>query len=100
MVLTSKRETFGMAVAEALSCGTPVVGFESGGSESIAMKEYSQFVPFGAIDALENAAKKKWLDFKTETVSVKIAQEAREIYAAENMAASYCDVYEKMVKGD
>ena len=100
VVLTSKRETFGMAVAEALSCGTPVVGFESGGSESIAMKEYSQFVPFGAIDALENAAKKKWLDFKTETVSVKIAQEAREIYAAENMAAGYCDVYEKMVKGD
>jgi len=52
-LLTSSRETFSMVAAESLSSGTPVVGFESGGPESIALPDYSTFVPYGDIDALE-----------------------------------------------
>ena len=37
-VLTSKRETYGMACAESLACGTPVVAFLAGGTESIALE--------------------------------------------------------------
>ena len=44
-ILTSKRETFSMVTAESLCCGTPVVGFEAGGPESIALPEFSRFVP-------------------------------------------------------
>ena len=51
-LLTSKRETFSMVCAESLCCGTPVVGFNAGGPESIALREYSSFVNYGDIDLI------------------------------------------------
>lgn len=53
-VLTSTKETFGMACAESLCCGTPVVAFKAGGTESIALKEYSEFTEYGDVEALAN----------------------------------------------
>lgn len=54
-VITSKRETFSMPVAESMCCGTPVVGFKAGGPESIALSDYSEFVDYGDVDMLCNA---------------------------------------------
>lgn len=51
-LLTSMRETFSMVVAESLCSGTPVVGFECGGAESIAISEYSSFVKYGDMEAI------------------------------------------------
>ena len=95
-VLTSSRETFGMAVAESLLCGTPVVAFESGGSESIAIEEYSAFLPFADSEALFGAVRNRWIDFKNDEISKDIASAAKEKYSSEIMAGKYCDLYEKM----
>ncbi len=54
-LLTSVRETFSMVTAESLCCGTPVVGYEAGAPETIALPDYSIFVPQGDRDALEAA---------------------------------------------
>lgn len=51
-LLTSKRETFSMVTAESLACGTPVVGFQAGAPEQIAIPEYSDFTTYGDVDAL------------------------------------------------
>lgn len=51
-VLTSRGETFGMACAESLCCGTPVAAFKAGGTESIALEKYSSFTDFGDAEAL------------------------------------------------
>lgn len=51
-LLTSKKETFSMVTAESLACGTPVVGFQAGGPEQIAIPEYSDFTTYGDVDAL------------------------------------------------
>ncbi len=97
-VLTSKKETFGMAVAESLACGTPVVGFNSGGSECVTIDDYSAFFPFGDTDSMERALREKWLSFKTDSIASEISAAATKKYADERMAKEYFDVYSAMLK--
>ncbi|WP_027218054.1 glycosyltransferase [Butyrivibrio fibrisolvens] len=96
LVITSKRETFGMSVAESLCCGTPVVGFKNGGSESVAIPEFCRFVDcYGDVDALRcemeivlSAVKNQQYD--KASISVK----ACDLYSREAMAEKYRMLYE------
>ena len=51
-VLLSQRETYSMTCAEALCCGTPVVGFKCGAPETIFKTPMAKFVEFGDIEGL------------------------------------------------
>lgn len=95
-VLTSKRETYSMVCAESLCCGTPVVGFRAGAPEMIAVPEYSQFVPNGDMDALEDCVN-RWLTTKTEILSRQMYQVAKDVYAKEVMVQQYEELYGRMV---
>lgn len=90
MVLASKKETFSMPCAESLCCGTPVVGFRAGAPEQISMAQYSQFVEYGDVDALEQAVS-DWLskDLNREN----IAAEAAEVYSQQTMIKEFLEVY-------
>ncbi len=88
-VLTGRRETFSMPCAESLCCGTPVVGFLCGGTEEIALPAYSEFVPFGDLDALEGAVR-RWM-----ASAVDPAPLALKTYDAANMAEEFERIYEK-----
>lgn len=93
-VISSYRETFSMVLAESLCCGTPVVGFEAGGPESIALKGCTTFVPHGNIKALAQAV--------TETLKVpvepdKISSAARGIYSKEKMTEEYLKIYNEIL---
>lgn len=94
-VLTSRRETFGMACAESLCCGTPVVGFEAGGTETITIQDYSKFVTFGDVDRLVEAIK-EMLDLKGKN-SDTISKRASEKYGIRKMADNYYKLYDRMV---
>ena len=92
-LITSKRETFSMPVAESLSCGTPVVGFEAGAPEQITIPGYSDFVAYGDMDALEGAAR-KWLDTTVDRDA--LSQEAVAKYDKKQMVKEYIELYYKM----
>lgn len=89
-VLLSKRETFSMICAESLCCGTPVVGFFAGGPESISIPEYSRFVEYGNLSALNEAIE----DILSSSFNGDcIAEKAQSLYSKEKMAQSYINVY-------
>ena len=52
-LMCSQRETFSLTCAEALCCGTRVVGYKSGAPETIFQEPYAYFVEQGNIEALE-----------------------------------------------
>lgn len=83
-----------MVTAESLCCGTPVVGFEAGAPELIAIGEFSAFSAWSDMDKLEeNVRKMLAADFDRD----KIAAAAAKKYAKETMCEHYLDIYRTMV---
>lgn len=97
-LITSQRETFSMPVAESLCCGTPVIGFQAGGPESIALKEYSEFIEFADVEALEKVMLEKWLCYKSHEVKQMISNAATERYCETKMGNRYISIYEEITE--
>jgi len=89
-LITSKRETFSMPTAESLCCGTPVVGFLAGGPESIALKQYSNFVEYGNIDCLYSTIIKM---LNSTYDKHEISKQAKQTYARQEMLNRYLKHY-------
>lgn len=91
-LLLSKKETFSLPVAESLCSGTPVVGFLSGGPETISITEYSQFCDYGDIDKLVELINQDYSFDRKE-----ISNKAREKYSSDIMATNYLYVYKELM---
>ena len=96
-VLTGKRETFNLPVAESLCCGTPVVGFRAGGPESIALPEYTEFCEFGDVDKLDQIIRVKWLFFKDGNSTKLMSEKAITTYSSIIMAKKYVDLFDDII---
>lgn len=90
-VMVSKRETFGMTYVESMCCGTPVVGFKNGGTESIALTEYSEFVEYGNVEKLLRTIE-SWIDWKP-IIKERLINQARKHYSEQRMGEQYIKLY-------
>ena len=93
-LVTSRRETFSMPVAESLCCGTPVVGYEAGAPEQIALPEFSAFVPCGDQDALERSIRGLLCG---PAHRAEIAGHAQARYTNERMTNQYEALYRSLL---
>ena len=88
-LICSKRENFPTTCLEALSCGTPIVGIDEGGTKETAPAPYGIFVK-NDLMLLEDAIRTQLAaNFNKDEISLK----AKELYAMEVMYRNYLEVY-------
>ena len=89
-VICSKKENFPTTCLEAQCCGTPVAGFDTGGTKETSVTKEDSFVEYGDIDSLKE---------KVETILHKdysdLAETAQSQYSNEHMVREYMKVYDR-----
>lgn len=89
-VLCSEKETFSMTCAEALCCGTKVVGFKCGAPEMIFEEPYAKFVEYGNINELMNVIDKTLSIFSEKGLTEAYGKEN---FSCEKVLFKYMDYY-------
>ena len=90
-VICSKRENFPTTCIEAQCCGTPVVGFNTGGTKETTILDRRDFVTYGDVGALKTKLNNV-LDLDLDRLA--LAQMAQERYSKETMAKNYLAEYD------
>lgn len=89
-VICSKKENFPTTCLEAQCCGTPVAGFDTGGTKETSVTKEDSFVEYGDIEGLKE---------KVETILHKdysdLAETAQSQYSNEHMVREYMKVYDR-----
>ena len=94
-LICSTMENFPTTCLEALSCATPVIGFNCGGTAETAPQPYGHFVSFGDLEGLKN------LILQVHTIAEKrqaIRQYACEHYDMKIMMDGYLKIYQQATK--
>lgn len=79
-----------MTCAEAISCGTPVIGFKSGAPETIFTEAI--FVDYGDIKELKKQLE-KFLNNQEFFYDRRISQEGIKKYSKNKMFKNYLNIY-------
>lgn len=91
-LICSKRENFPTTCLESLACGTPVVGFDEGGTAETAPGRLGHFVPFGDVSALELAINDYFED-RSEIDQNECRIFAEQNYSKQAMYSNYVRLY-------
>lgn len=92
LVVCSRNDTYPTVCLEAISCGTPVVGFDVGGVNETIANEMGKVVPFGNIDEMKHTI----LEMLNKTIGDEIVNKARRRNSNERMVEDYIDLYKKI----
>lgn len=94
-LLCSAKETFSMPCAEALCCGTQVVGYEAGAPESIFEAPYAQFTTYGDVEAIVKLLRNA-IDQPID--SMICAEYGKEYFSEDAMCHKFIDLYSKVCR--
>ena len=95
LMTINQEEPFGLVMAEAMSCGTPVIGFNRGAVSEVIADGKTGFIvdPESGIDGLKTALA------KIETINpADCRKRVEELFNIEKMIDNYEKVYEKAIK--
>lgn len=99
MLLLSKKESFGLAILEAMACGVPCIGTNVGGiPEVISHGQTGYICEVGDITSIANDALHILQDEKTKQYFSKNAVEVvKKHFSAEEIVTQYERIYEKLL---
>ncbi|MCZ4076505.1 glycosyltransferase family 4 protein [Rhodococcus sp. H36-A4] len=92
LVTPTWDEPYGLVVAEALACGTPVAAFARGGIPEIVTNESGTLVPIDDVDALAAAIPRTVSLSRTEVRAHAVRR-----CSAETMLEAYLQLYRQMI---
>jgi glycosyltransferase involved in cell wall biosynthesis len=97
-VIPSVQESFGQTVSESLACGTPVIGFATGGMlDMVRPGETGQLVPVADVAALREAIRAMLaIPNVREQYTARCRAIAVAEYSIEAQAAAYVRLYESL----
>ena len=93
-LICSLRENFPTTCVEAQCCGTPVIGFDTGGTKETSIYGGNVFVPYNDLDALVEIINNT--SVKTELISQNISNVAINKYGIKTMCESYIELYNEL----
>ncbi|MCR8473797.1 MAG: glycosyltransferase, partial [Crenarchaeota archaeon] len=85
------EEFFGLAMVEALACGTPVIGFAKGSVREIVKNGVTGFVVNNEDEMVETIKKLHIID------PLACRRDVEKKFSAENMVKKYEEIYEKLL---
>lgn len=94
-LICSSKENFPTTCLESLCCGTPVIGFNAGGTAETAEGKYGRFVEIGNIDLLEKSIIEY---FKDPLNRYDVRNYAISRYSKNVMFRRYFTLYEELCK--
>ena len=97
-MITSPSETFSLTCTESLACGTPIIGFDSGGPAEVAPSPYGHFVPVGDIDGLVELVEKSISGALSLPTAPACRDFAAQRYSNARMFNNYMRVYESVAQ--
>lgn len=90
-VICSKRENFPTTCIEAQCSGTPVIGFDTGGTKETAVDYKDCFVEYGDLDSLKNKCEEV---LKSNVDKKELSKKAISVYSKQTMLNNYLKQYD------
>lgn len=99
-IICSQAENFPTTCLESLACGTPVIGFDVGGTKETAPNNLGHFVSYEDLESLEQAV----LDYFNGKLSLADQDEcilyAKNNYNKKDTSRNYLKLYKEILSGD
>lgn len=92
-VIASRDDNYPTVCLEAISCGTPVIGFDVGGVKETIYSGMGSVVALGDIEAMKN----QLIEVTNNILSEETIERARRYHSKERMVSEYEELYNSLI---